>query len=159
MTRIPLILAAGLFSTLASAEDPYQGEGDNSFGPYETNAAFTKSPVAGFRELHASADSLRSALKPAAEAVGQGVQILAIENTALSSVTVAINGNKVGILGPLTIGRITDVPAGSYDILLGHPNGYQQRFSVSTDPLNPAAEKPAEEPVEPTENSESTPEE
>jgi hypothetical protein len=155
-----LILAAGLFSTLAFAEDPYQGEGDNSFGPYETNAAFTKSPVAGFRELHASAESLRSALKPAAAAAGQGVQILSIENTALSSVTVEVNGTKVGVLGPLTIGRITDVPAGSYEILLGHPNGFQQRFSVNTDSLNPAAEKPAvETPQESAETPESSPEE
>ena len=159
MTRISCIVTAGLFSTLAFAEDPYQGEGDNSFGPYETNAAFTDSPVAGFRELHASADSLRSSLKPAEATEAQGVQILSIENTALSSVTVTVNDIKVGILGPLTIGRVTDVPAGSYQILLGHPNGFQQRFSASTSPLNSPAQAPIESTEEAASEADNSPEE
>jgi len=130
--RTKLILLSLCLSTPAIAEDPYQGEGDNSFGPYETNAEFTTGDVAGFRSLHASADIIREALKPTAAKTAPGVHILELENTALSSVDVVVNGTKVGVLGPLTIGRINDVGAGEYKVTMHHPNGFAQNFKTST---------------------------
>ena len=55
-------MAAALLSTVAIAEDPYEGEGDNSFGPYETNASLTTGALSGFTSLHASAESLQEGL-------------------------------------------------------------------------------------------------
>ena len=142
------------------AEDPYQGEGDNSFGPYETNASLTTGALAGFTSLHASAESLQQGLKPGAELAGSGTQMLEIENTSLSSVTVTVSGTKVGTLGPVTIGRIQGIDAGSYTVILGHPNGYNQTLTLVTvgedgTPAAPAAPEPApEESSSDAENSE-----
>ena len=145
MIRTKLILLSFALSTSAAAEDPYQGEGDNSFGPYETNAEFTTGDVAGFRSLHASADTIREALKPAAAKTATGVQILELENTALSSVDVVVNGTKIGILGPLTIGRINDVGAGEYNVVMHHLNGFVQNFKTSTTAATEKNETPKTE--------------
>ena len=153
MIRTKLILLSLCISAPAIAEDPYQGEGDNSFGPYETNAEFTTGEVAGFRSLHASADAIRKALKPTAAKTAAGVHTLELENTALSSVDVVVNGTKIGILGPLTIGRIHDVGAGEYSVVMHHLNGFVQNFKTSTiaaktaSPETPAT--PAETPETP----------
>ena len=160
MIRLSSLMAATLLSTAAMAEDPYQGEGDNSFGPYETNASLTTGVLAGFTSLHASAESLQQGLKPGAELAGSGTQMLEIENTSLSSVTVTVSGTKVGTLGPVTIGRIQGIDAGSYTVILGHPNGYNQTLTLVTvgedgTPAAPAAPEPApEESSSDAENSE-----
>lgn len=132
MIRLSSLTAAVFLSTVAVAEDPYQGEGDNSFGPYETNASLTTGAVAGFTSLFASAESLLEGLKPGESLTGTGTQTLAIENTSLSSVTVTVSGTKVGTLGPVTIGRIQGLDAGNYTVILGHPNGYNQTLSLVT---------------------------
>ena len=138
-------MAATLLSTAAVAEDPYQGEGDNSFGPYETNASLTTGALAGFTSLFAAAESLQQGLKPGEALTGTGTQTLEIENTSLSSVTVTVSGTKVGTLGPVTIGRIQGLDAGSYTVVLGHPNGYNQTLTLVTASENgtPAAAAPA----------------
>ena len=156
MNRLAPIFAAVLFSTPAIAEDPYQGEGDNSFGPYETNASLTTGVLSGFTSLYASAESLQAGLKPGAATAGSGTQLLTIENTSLSSVTVTVSGTKVGTLGPVTIGRIQGIEAGEYTVVLGHPNGYNQTLSLSTTSVTaapPAAALPAAE-VSPEEATE-----
>lgn len=132
MIRFNTLIAAALLSSTALAEDTYQGVGDNSFGPYETNAALTQGDASGFTSLHASAESLQEGLKPAEATTAAGPQTLAIENTSLSSVTVTVNETKVGTLGPITIGRIQGIPAGSYNVVLGHPNGYNQSLTIGT---------------------------
>ena len=132
MNRLAPILATVLFATPALAEDPYQGEGDNSFGPYETNASLTTGALSGFTSLHAPAESLQSGLKPGVALSKSGTQLLTIENTSLSSVTVTVGGTKVGTLGPVTIGRIQGIAAGEYTVVLGHPNGYNQTLSLTT---------------------------
>ncbi len=159
MIRLSSLMAAALLSSVAYAEDPYQGEGDNSFGPYETNASLTKGALSGFTSLFASAESLQEGLKPGAALTGTGTQILAIENTSLSSVTVTVSGTKVGTLGPVTIGRIQGLDAGSYTVVLGHPNGYNQTLSLVTasqdgTPASAAPSVPAAEGDESTSNAE-----
>jgi len=130
--RLNVFLAAALFCTPAIAEDPYEGEGDNTFGPYAVNPDLTKGALSGFRQLHASAETLLGSLKPAAAVATSGTHVLEIENTALSSVEVLVNDTKVGILGPLTIGRIQDVGAGSYNVVMTHTTGYKQAIKVDT---------------------------
>ena len=132
MIRLSSLTAAVFLSTVAFAEDPYEGEGDNSFGPYETNASLTTGAASGFTSLFASAESLQEGLEPGESLAGTGTQTLAIENTSLSSVTVTVSGTKVGTLGPVTIGRIQGLDAGNYTVILGHPNGYNQTLSLVT---------------------------
>ena len=164
MNRLAPILATMLFATPALAEDPYQGEGDNSFGPYETNASLTTGALSGFTSLHAPMESLQSGLKPGVALSNSGTQLLTIENTSLSSVTVTVSGTKVGTLGPVTIGRIQGIEAGEYTVVLGHPNGYNQTLSITTTSVatgTPAAapdaaetngDESVEEPAEGSEN-------
>ena len=135
MFRLNVFLAAALFCTPAIAEAPYQGEGDNTFGPYAVNPDLTEGALSGFRRLHASAETLLGSLKPAEAVATSGIHVLEIENTALSSVEVLVNDTKVGILGPLTIGRIQDVGAGSYNVVMIHTTGYKQAIPVSTTAL------------------------
>jgi hypothetical protein len=71
-----------------------------------------------------------------------------------------VNDTKVGVLGPLTIGRIQDVGAGKYNVVMLHTTGYKQALSLSTTALagtmgsgektpNPAIEEvPVETPTE-----------
>jgi hypothetical protein len=154
------LLAAALFCSPAFAEDPYQAEGNNAFGPYAVNPALTEGAVSGFRTLHASAETLLKSLKPVEAVATSGAHILEIQNTALSSVEVTVNDTKVGVLGPLTIGRIQDVGAGKYNVVMLHTTGYKQALSLSTTALagtmgsgektpNPAIEEvPVETPTE-----------
>ena len=150
MIRLSSLMAAALMSTVAIAEDPYEGEGDNSFGPYETNASLTTGVLSGFTSLHASAESLQEGLKPGEALTGTGTQTLEIENTSLSSVTVTVSGTKVGTLGPVTIGRIQGLEAGRYTVVLGHPNGYNQTLNLvsASEDGTPAAAAPAAPAVE-----------
>jgi hypothetical protein len=159
MMRFSALFAAVLFCTPALADDPYQPVGDNAFGPYAVNPGLTTGTISGFRTLYASAESLTGSLKPAAAATAGGTHVLEIENTALSSVDVTVNDTKVGMLGPLTIGRIHDVGAGEYRVKMGHTTGYVQDITVKTTVVEgsevavektpePEAEMPVETPAE-----------
>jgi hypothetical protein len=152
MMRFSALFAAVLFCTPASADDPYQPVGDNAFGPYGVNPGLTTGAVSGFRTLYASAESLVASLKPAAAITAGGVHVLEIENTALSSVDVTVNDTKVGVLGPLTIGRIHDVGAGEYNVKMGHTTDYIQDITVKTKAVA-GTEAPIEKTPEPEEET------
>jgi hypothetical protein len=153
--RISAFLAALVFCTPALAEDPYQAHGDNAFGPYAVNSGLTTGAISGFRTLYASPETLAGSLIPAAAVTAAGTHVLEIENTALSSVVVMVNKTKVGVLGPLTFGRIHDVGAGDYTVKMTHTTGYEQVQTLTTkvvpgtDGTNEKTPAPAEEtPVE-----------
>ncbi len=130
--RISAFLAAVVFCTPALAEDPYQPHGDNAFGPYAVNPALTTGAIRGFRTLYASPETLAGSLIPAAATTAAGVHVLEIENTALSSVIVMVNETKIGVLGPLTFGRIHDVGAGDYTVKMTHTTGFEQVQTLTT---------------------------
>ncbi len=132
MMRISAFLAAVVFCTPALAEDPYQPHGDNAFGPYAVNPALTTGAIRGFRTLYASPETLAGSLIPAAATTAAGVHVLEIENTALSSVIVMVNETKIGVLGPLTFGRIHDVGAGDYTVKMTHTTGFEQVQTLTT---------------------------
>jgi hypothetical protein len=119
----------------------------------------TTGAIQGFRTLYASPEAIKGSLKPVAARATSGVHVLEIENTALSSVIVRVNETKVGVLGPLTFGRIHDVGAGDYTVKMTHTTDYDQVQTLTTKVVKgtegsgnktpaPAEESPIEAPAQ-----------
>jgi hypothetical protein len=59
---------------------------------------------------------------------------LVIENTSTSWAELQINGDKVGVVGPLVVATIAGIPAGVYEVSFKVQNGFKFRKSISTNP-------------------------
>lgn len=125
MILLPLLIGA------AQAADLVDLQPDNTFGIFAVNASLTTGPVAGFRQLYLEPDAVPAALG------GAGPAWLALPNEVTTWGIVSVNGVRLGQLMPLSTGVIRGVKAGTYDVVLELPNGFQKRF-----PVEATAERP-----------------
>ena len=140
--RFFLVFLPLLAATAAATEE-------NAFGPFDVNPALTVGDVTGFRQLFVEADGLAEKLSPENARTGEPNGELVIENTATAFAKVTVGEVLVGVLGPLTTGRIQGAKAGSYKVQLELPNGYTKTVVVGT----PAALATAVEEVPPAEEA------
>jgi hypothetical protein len=111
---------------------------------YTVDPRLTTGPVENFRELFVDPVSLASQVSPATAADGGGRADLVIKNEMTAWGEVTVGSVKVGVIGPLTDGRIRDVPKGTYDVLVTYSNGFVSRRSIATvEPAVPADPAPA----------------
>ena len=123
---------------------------ENAFGPFGVNPSLTVGDVTGFRQLFVEADGLADKLSPENARTDEPSGELVIENTATAFAKVTVGDVLVGVLGPLTTGRIQGAKAGSYKVQMELPNGYTKTVVVGT----PAVLAP---PVEETPSTEAAP--
>jgi hypothetical protein len=128
-----LLVLLPLLATTALAED------ENAFAPFGVNASLTTGDVSGFRQLFLEADGLAEKLSPENARTGEPKGELVIENTSTAFAKITVGDVLVGILGPLTTGRIQGASAGSYKVQVELPNGYTKTVVVGT----PAVVAPA----------------
>jgi outer membrane protein OmpA-like peptidoglycan-associated protein len=112
---------------------------------YVVDDLLTSGPVENFREVFVDPAALGAKLKPSAApkvprpegAVGVGPSIpgkasLPISNISSSYAEIEINGDKIGIIGPLTSGAIHGVRSGTYAVTFTLQNGYTVTKKVGT---------------------------
>ena len=121
-----LLVFLPLLATTAIAAD------ENTFGPFGVNPSLTMGEVTGFRQLFVEADSLAEKLTPENARTNEPNGELVIENTATAFAKITVGDVLVGVLGPLTTGRIQGAKAGSYKVKLELPNGYTKTVVVGT---------------------------
>ena len=130
-----------------------QANEENTFGVFQVNASLTTGPASGFRQVFVDANDLNSLLKPAAPRAGEPNGQLVIENISTAWARVHVGETLVGIIGPLTTGRLQNVTAGTYTVSMELPNGYTKKVQIGTvaadgttvtpqAPPAPAAEQP-----------------
>lgn len=121
-----LLVFLPLLAGTAVAED------ENAFGPFGVNPSLTVGDVTGFRQLFVEADGLAEKLSPENARTNEPNGELVIENTATAFAKITVGDVLVGVLGPLTTGRIRGAKAGSYKVQLELPNGYTKTVVVGT---------------------------
>ena len=121
---IPLLLLA--LAPSAQAND------ENTFGVFKVNASLTTGPASGFRQVFVDANELSSLLKPATPRADEPNGQLVIENISTAWARVHVGDTLVGVIGPLTTGRLQGVTAGTYTVSMELPNGYTKKVQIGT---------------------------
>ncbi len=140
--RFLLVLFPFLFATAAATDE-------NAFGPFEVNPSLTEGEVTGFRQLFVEAGGLSNKLSPEKPRTDEPNGELVIENTATAFAKVTVGDVLVGVLGPLTTGRIQGAKAGSYKVQMELPNGYTKTVVVGTPAIQPPQAPAADEEASP----------
>ncbi|MCB9759645.1 MAG: hypothetical protein H6739_07365 [Alphaproteobacteria bacterium] len=124
----PLLLLAALIG------GPAHADGADGFGIYEVNPDLTTGKMAFFRELYVDPETISEALTPKKPLPAEGATParLELKNGISGWVVVSVNGDKLGVIGPLTTGVIHDVKPGLYEVTMVAPNGFTFTRTVST---------------------------
>ena len=120
-----------LLLSLALSPDALAND-ENTFGVFQINSSLTTGPASGFRQVFVDSKELNSLLKPASPRAGEPNGQLVIENIATSWARVHVGETLVGVIGPLTTGRLQNVTAGTYTVSMELPNGYTRKVEVGT---------------------------
>ncbi len=129
-----LVPAASLAKPPAQVPHPDKGlEVDNPYD-YEANTTWTQPPVEGFRELAVDdAESFLRALAPVAASEGaQGKGNLVLTNHSSGWASVQVNGQQLGVMGPLAFATLHGLKAGAYEVTYTLTTGYTWSENVST---------------------------
>jgi hypothetical protein len=98
---------------------------------YTVNPRLTTGPIENFRELYVDPAAVPAQLKPAEAQSGTATD-LSVRNDLTSWTEVTIAGTKIGVLDALTNGVIHGVAAGTYDVVMHYPNGFEKKLRVNT---------------------------
>ncbi|MEE2751522.1 MAG: hypothetical protein VX519_08820 [Myxococcota bacterium] len=150
-----------LFSILALGlvlSPDAQANEENTFGVFQVNASLTTGPASGFRQVFVDANDLNSLLKPAAARAGEPNGQLVIENISTAWARVHVGETLVGIIGPLTTGRLQNVTAGTYTVSMELPNGYTKKVQIGTVAADGTAVTPQAPPAPAADQPDASPE-
>ncbi|MCP4808554.1 MAG: hypothetical protein GY913_00425 [Proteobacteria bacterium] len=138
------LLLLSLLST-SSAND-----GNKGFGIWEVDPTYTQGNLAYFLEIYVDDAEFASQVEPKTAAEGTGE--LHIRNNSTTFEFISINGVKVGRLGPLTTAKVKGLKAGTYDVTIAYPHGFEYTTEVATvgadGPQLPLKKDPNVKPVE-----------
>jgi len=127
---------------------------------YPMNTQLTEGAIENFRSLYVDPAGVAKLLQPIGKPKGisgKAEADLPVPNFTMSWAEISINGNKIGVMGPLTHGVIHGVRPGSYEVSYALPNGFVSKKRIDTRdiaqgslfPGNTAAKAVYEKGVEP----------
>lgn len=122
-------------------------EGNEGFGIWEVDPTYTQGNLAYFLEIYVDDAEFPGQVEPKTAAEGTGE--LHIKNTSTTFEFISINGVKVGRLGPLTTAKVKGLKAGTYDVTVAYPHGFEytsEMATVSGGPSFPIKKDPQCEP-------------
>lgn len=129
-----LVPAASLAKPPAEVPFPDQGLEVNNPYDYEANGTWTQPPAEGLRDLAVDdASAFLRALTPTAaaeDASGKGNLILI--NRSSGWADIQVNGQELGVLGPLAFATLHGLKAGQYEISYTLTTGYTWTETLST---------------------------
>lgn len=88
--------------------------------------------IENFRALYVDPEALASGLRPSQAGAADRRLSLPIHNEFSSTAEISVEGQRVGLIAPLSNGAIHDLPAGTYAVSFRLENGYVETRAVRT---------------------------
>ena len=86
--------------------------------------------VENFRALYVDPEAMASSLRPSKAGAADRRLSLPINNEFSSYAEISVEGQRIGLIDPMSNGAIHDVPAGTYAVSFKLQNGYVETRSV-----------------------------
>lgn len=99
---------------------------------YPANPDLTSGTIDNFFKVYVNPNAMASTLKPKQEARDATTASLPIVNETTGWQEVTVDGTKIGVIGPLTVGAIHGVTAGEYVVKMTNSTGFTATTRVST---------------------------
>jgi hypothetical protein len=147
LSTLPLLIVLGAAQASSTALRPEV---------FPVNPALTWLGIENFRKLYVDPATFAKTLTPTAlpqlpatirlEGLSDGPAIstgpsfpptaaLVLPNERNGWAEVAVNGTRVGVIGPLTVGAIHNVKSGTYSVTMTYADGFTDALSLSTSHL------------------------
>jgi hypothetical protein len=106
---------------------------------YPANPDLSKGTIDNFFSVYVNPNALASTLKPKQEARDATTATLPIANRTTGWQEITVDGTKIGVIGPLTVGAIHGITAGVYVVKMTNSTGYTATTRIETTTRLPEA--------------------
>lgn len=129
-----MVWMMALAMTLAADEGTAQDDMARPMRPltYPVNPDLSQGPIRNFFSVVVDPNAMATTLVPVQSTDREQTEVLPIHNRTTGWLEVAVGETTIGVLGPLTLGFISNVSAGTYAVHMTNSAGYTATTHIET---------------------------